>query len=223
MTNRDERGTSTPEVPATPGRRTARSPKHRPVWLVMLSLLTMMYGGMLVVQSLNGLRHPQAAKSLPWPRALTPAEEEVARQFAEVGERVVSNHPHAVRANALVALPVGLVMLFAAASALARDRRGRAIALAAGWLGIAHQLLSAALTYPVLRDLVRDTLPIYERFVALGGGGTAATPPALLSRTLFAAFVLSSAIVITGALIVIRYFGGRRGRILYGLEEEPRA
>jgi hypothetical protein len=227
MTDRDPRGTSdgsgepgTPGAPGAPGaseRRRAKSPDHRPTWLVLLSALTLLYGGSLLVSSLDGLGHPHSSTRPPMPRALTPAEEVIARQIADVDARVAGDHARALRGKALASLPVGLIMLFAAAAMLSRDRRGRTLALAAAWLGIVYQLATAWLTYPVLRDFARAGAPLYAQFLALGGEGAGATPE-LISKMLLVSFGLASAVAIAGSLLIIRYFGGRRGRILYGLE-----
>jgi hypothetical protein len=106
----------------------------------------------LLVSSLETLRDPKAATHLPVTRAMTPAEDEVARQIVDVGARVASEHARSIRGNAAASLPVALLMLLAAAATMSRDRRGRQIALAAAWTGIAYQLGTLALTYPIVRD-----------------------------------------------------------------------
>jgi hypothetical protein len=231
MTDRDPRGTPSPPgapdapgasgAPEAPERRRAKSPDHRPTWLILLSALTLLYGGSLLVSSLDGLGHPHSSARPPIPRALTPAEEVLARQIADVDARVAGEHARALRGKAIASLPVGLVMLFAAAAMMSRDRRGRALALGAAWLGIAYQLATACLTYPVLRDFARAGAPLYAQFLALGNDAAGATPE-LISKMLLASFTFTSVIAIAGSLVMIRYFGGRRGRILYGLER-PRA
>src|SRR6267142_3811155 len=60
-----------------PGPLRATAPAHRPPWLVLLSALTLVYGGMLFVSSLETLRDPRAVAHLPVGRALTPAEDEI--------------------------------------------------------------------------------------------------------------------------------------------------
>ncbi|HVZ70816.1 MAG TPA: hypothetical protein VHJ20_00445 [Polyangia bacterium] len=212
-----------PEGPRR-AKKKATSPDHRPPWLVVLSSLTLLYGGALLISSLDGLRHPPSAARLPMARALTPAEEAVAKQIADVGVRVAADHARALRTNAIASLPVGLVMLFAAASMLSRDRRGRALALISAWLGIAYQIVTACLTYPVLRDFARAGAPLYSQFLALGGGGEAAgaaATPNVVAQILVVSFAVTSALAIAGSAVVIGFFGGRKGRILYGLERAP--
>jgi hypothetical protein len=221
----DPRGRPSPAgAPAGLGPRRPRSPDHRPAWLVLLSSLTLVYGGVLLVSSLDTLRDPRAAAHHPATRPLTLAEEEIAKEILEVGTRVAVAHARAIRANAAVSLPVALLMLFAAASTISRDRRGRQVALVAGWTGIVYQLGTLALTFPFVRDYAAQTAPLVARLVALQsdgaqmGAGAGATPEAV-AKVVVAAFpVFTSAVSIASSLVLIRYFGGRRGRVLYGLE-----
>jgi hypothetical protein len=221
----DPRGRPSPAgAPAGLGARRPRSPDHRPAWLVLLSSLTLVYGGVLLVSSLDTLRDPRAAAHHPATRPLTPAEEEIAKEILDVGTRVAAAHTRAIRVNAALSLPVALLMLFAAASTISRDRRGRQVALAAGWTGIVYQLGTLALTFPFVREYAAQTAPLVARLVALQsdgvqmGAGSGATPETV-AKVVVAAFpVFTSAVSILSSLVVIRYFGGRRGRVLYGLE-----
>ncbi len=201
------------------GPRRPKSPDHRPPWLVLLSSLTLIYGGVLLVSSLEALRDPRAATHLPATRAMTPAEEEIARQLLDVGQRVASAHARSIRGNAAVSLPVALLMLFAAASTISRDRRGRQIALAAAWTGIVYQLATLGLTFPIVRDYAAQAAPLLARLVALQAESPdPSATPEVVAKVVIAFPVVTSLIAIAGSLILIGYFGGRRGRVLYGLE-----
>jgi hypothetical protein len=200
------------------GPRRPRAPDHRPAWLVLLSALTLIYGGVLLVSSLEALRDPRAVTHAPLTRALTPAEEEIARQLVDVGARVATQHARSIRGNAAASLPVALLMLFAAAAMLSRDRRGRQIALAAAWTGIVYQLATLALTFPLVRDYAWQAAPLLARLVELQGEADASATPEVFAKVVIALPVVTSAIAIAGSFVLIGYFGGRRGRILYGLE-----
>jgi hypothetical protein len=216
---RDPReGTPAPRLDGADGPLRPRSPDHRPPWLVLLSSLTLVYGGMLLVSSLDTLRNPRAETHLPVSGALTPAEDEIVRQLAEVGTRVAATHARAIRGNAAASLPVALLMLFAAASTMSLDRRGRQVALAAGWTGIVYQLATLALTFPMTRDLAAQASPLVARFVALQGGAQANATPEVFAKVVVAFPVFTSVVAIAGLLVLIRTFRGPRGRALYGLE-----
>jgi hypothetical protein len=212
-----------PAAPAAPlpppPRRRAQAPAHRPAWLMLLSSLTLIYGGVLLVSSLETLRDPRAATHLPVARALTPAEDEIARQLVDVGARVTTAHARSIRGNAAASLPVALLMLFAAAATLSRDRRGRSVALAAAWTGIVYQLGTLALTLPIVRDYASQAAPLLARLVALQADPSdAPATPEVLAKVVVAFPVVTSAVAIAGSVLLIGYFGGRRGRVLYGLE-----
>jgi hypothetical protein len=201
------------------GPRRARPPDHRPFWLVLLSSLTLIYGGVLLVTSLEALRDPRAATRMPVTRAMTPAEDELARQLVDVGVQVATTHARSIRGNAAVSLPVALLMLFAAAATMSRDRRGRVVALVAGWTGIAYQLATLAFTFPLMRDYATQAAPLLARLVAMQGDARdGAAPPDVVAKVVMAFPVVTAAVAIAGSLVLIGYFGGRRGRVLYGLE-----
>ena len=198
----------------------AKSPDHRPAWLVLLSALTLVYGGILLVSSLEALSDPRAATHVPATRAMTPAEDEIARQLVDVARSVAAAHARSIRGNAAASLPVALLMLFAAAATMSRDRRGRQVALAAAWTGIAYQLGTLVLTFPIVRDYAAQAAPLLARLVALQGeGADPAATPEVVAKMVMAFPVVTSAVAIAGSFVLIGYFGGRRGRVLYGLEK----
>ncbi|HEX4405583.1 MAG TPA: hypothetical protein VH560_12180 [Polyangia bacterium] len=221
---RDARGTAHSE-PGAFGPRRAKSPEHRPPWLVLLSSFTLIYGGVMLVSSLDALRDPRAGTHFPVREAMTEPQEVLLRQIIDVGTRIAAAHTHAIRFNAAAALPVGLLLLFAAAATMSRDRRGRQFTLLAAWVGIAYQILSAALTFPLIRQYAREAAPQLAQLVAMQAGGAAANAtPDVAAQAVIAFPLFTTALSILGSLVLVRYFGGRRGRILYGLErpEAPR-
>jgi hypothetical protein len=202
-----------------PGTGRARAPEHRPRWFVLLAALTLFYGGVLLVASLETWRDPRAPTHLPQTRSLTPAEDEIAQKLVEVNARVVAAHARTIRGNAAASVPLALLMLFAASSMLSRDRRGRTVALIAGWAGIVYQLGTLWLTYPIVRDYARQASPLLAQLAALQGGGQdAGATPEVVARIVIAFPIVMTVGAIAGSLVLIRYFGGRRGRVLYGLE-----
>jgi hypothetical protein len=226
----DPGGASSRDAPGALGTGRAQSPTHRPRWFVLLASLTLFYGGVLLVASLETWREPHAPAHLPATQTVSssedPAESERARareaiteKLAEVNARVVATHERRIRGNAAVSVPLALLMLFAAASMLSRDRRGRAIALTAGWVGIAYQLGTLWLTYPVVRDYATQASPLLAQLAALTGKAQEpSASPELVANIVIAFPVVMTLGAIGSSLVLIRYFGGRRGRVLYGLE-----
>jgi hypothetical protein len=227
MTDREPRGTPASSVPGpsddAPARRRAKSPDHRPTWLVLLSALTLLYGGRMLVGGLTVMRDPRAAIPVPVSASLTPAQDAIVRQFDDVRTRVAADHGRALRGDALVSIAEALALLFAAASTLSRDRRGRAVVLSVAWTGIAYQFGVLWLTYPVFRDLATVGGPLWSQLVSLEASPAQAKEltPEFLTSVIRTIPVVTTTLGILGSVILIGTFGGRRGRILYGLERAP--
>jgi hypothetical protein len=192
---------------------------------VLLSALMLGYGGMLLVWGLTVLRDPQATGQLPGVETfdtLPTAEGTFLRQLSAVKKDVVAAHTAAMRTEAAAALALALLMLYAAAAALARDRHGRTAALGAAWLGILYQLGTLPLSIPMARDYARASAPLLAQMVKMQDSAAAidATPESLtpIVQSLLVGLPVALAVLgIAGSGLLIAYFGGRRGRALYGL------
>jgi hypothetical protein len=162
-----------------------------------------------------------------------------------VGGEIVSRHSGAIRGRAAASMVVALFMLYSAAAALSRDRHGRTATLIAAWLGIAYQVGTLPLVIPIASDYAAASSPVLIRMMAAenpragtgdgkgpatttsGDAGTAAgdkvDPPrpetlASFTETVFLGVPIATAVLgVLGSLLLISYFGGRRGRALYGL------
>ena len=223
------------------GRPGPSAPTHRPPWLLILSSITLVYGGLMLVSGLTALRNPAAAAKFPMTRPLTPEEEVLARELVTIGGEVVDRHSGAIRARAAASMVVALFMLYSAAAALSRDRHGRTATLLAAWLGIAYQVGTLPLVMPIASDYAASSSPLLVRMMAAErpragadagaandqGAATAAgekvDPPrpesvASFTETVFLGVPIATALLgVVGSLLLIAYFGGRRGRALYGL------
>jgi hypothetical protein len=218
------------------------APTHRPPWLLILSSITLVYGGLMLVSGLTALRNPAAAAKFPMTRPLAPEEEALTRELMSVSSEIVARHSGAIRARAALSMVVALFMLYSAAAALSRDRHGRTATLIAAWLGIAYQVGTLPLVIPIASDYAQSSAPILIRMVAADNPGNAAdkgaatggapavtaageksdpTRPETLAgftQTVFLGVPIATALLgVLGSLLLISYFGGRRGRALYGL------
>jgi hypothetical protein len=277
--------------PGTGGRIAAgraSPPSHRPTWLLVLSSITLIYGGLLLVSGLTALRDPSSAARFPVARPLPPEEEALTRQLMTVSAQIVEAHAAGIRGRAAASMVLALLMLYSAAAALSRDRRGRTVTLIAAWLGIVYQLGSLPVVIPIARDYAAASAPLLAQMMAtqqstagatatsapplaapptdatahapgsvdettgavdadqagagtvtvaaLDGAATGARDPAApddaaprteavvgFMHTLFLGIpILTALLGILGSLLLIGYFGGRKGRALYGLEPPPR-
>jgi hypothetical protein len=219
------------------------APTHRPPWLLILSSITLIYGGLMLVSGLTALRNPAAAAKFPMTRPLAPEEEALTRELMAVSSEIVGRHSGAIRTRAAISMVVALFMLYSAAAALSRDRHGRTATLIAAWLGIAYQVGTLPLVIPIASDYAQSSAPILIRMVAADNPGNASSdkgaatggapavaaageksdpprPEALASftQTVFLGVPVATALLgVLGSLLLISYFGGRRGRALYGL------
>ena len=241
-----------PGADGSAARVKASAPTHRPPWLLILSSITLVYGGLLLVSGLIALRNPASAAKFPMARPLAPEEEAMTRELIAVNADIVTRHAGAIRARAGASTLLALLMLYAAAAALSRDRNGRAATLIAAWLGIVYQVASLPLLIPIAEDYARTSAPILARMVAsdlpttpagdagaaladagksteTAAGTPAAAPPSAgeaprpeaiagFMHSVFLGVPIVTAILgIMGSLLLIKYFGGRRGQELYGL------
>jgi hypothetical protein len=181
------------------------------------------YGGMLLVWGLSDLGDPQAALRLPSAEVLPPAKEEMLRDLLTANAGVIAAHRPMIRARAVATLALALLMLYAAAATLSRDRLGRGAALCAGWLGIAYQLGTLPLSIPLAAAQAHASAPILARRADLlqqAGDATPLSPEtvdAVARWVLVGVWVALAVVGVAGSIVVIAYFGGRRGRMLYGL------
>jgi hypothetical protein len=246
-------------------------PTHRPRWLLILSSITLLYGGLTLVSGLTALRNPASAARFPVTRPMAPEEEALTNELMAVSTEIVARHAGAIRGRAAASMVLALLMLYSAAAALSRDRHGRRATLITAWLGIIYQVGTLPLVIPIANDYAAVSAPILIRMVAAaegpvasgdagaagnagagsgaiagaasdatgdaGGTATAATagttpssapdrgdppprPEALtgFTQTVFLGIpILTALLGVAGSLLMIRYFGGPRGRALYGL------
>jgi len=66
------------------------APTHRPRWLLVLSSVALMYGGMLLIGGLGDLRNPTAGAKLPIARPMAPEEEALTRELIAVNAAIVA-------------------------------------------------------------------------------------------------------------------------------------
>ncbi len=127
-----------------------------------------------------------------------------------------------MRSHAVAQIVLAIVMLFAVSAIATNDRRGRPAALAAAWVGIVYHLGSALFFVFVVRAGLLASAPTWiDQVVALTGGADAGrSRQELLSSTstlLLLVPLTVSALGVGFSLIVMRFFGGPRGRAFYGV------
>ena len=195
----------------------AQAPSNRPVWLVVLALAMLLFGSLTLVEGLLTIRDPKALARLTLRDvAMTPSQEEVVRKIATIDDGIIARHRSALRLNAGFSIGFGLWTLYATAAVLSRDRNGRRLALMTAVLGATHRLVMLPLVVTVAREAAEATAPLLAELA--GGAGSAGNSLAEVAhRMVIKRQIISAAVGIGWWLLVFLYFGGRRGRELYGL------
>jgi hypothetical protein len=205
----------------------AQTPSHRPPWVTAMASMMLLYGGMTLVSALFTLREPRAAAVVAIENvARSAGQPELQRRLDQINEVVLSQYRQAIRAGALISIAVSLFTLYAVAAILSRDRHGRLLALMAGAVGIVYELGGLPYGVAMARLAAVDGAPLLAKVFIDSGQQPAGTNPAELAAKLHVAMVappiVSSLLGIGWCLAMMVYFGGRRGRVVYGLDAPPR-
>jgi hypothetical protein len=130
-------------------------------------------------------------------------------------DRAHRAHPVAVRVNTGSKLAMGLIMLLAVAAVFSADPRARQITLAAAWAGIAYQIGDAIFMFRVVRKAMLEIAPVLADLAARqAAGGSKPVPPG----TMVDVGIVGTTLVSIGfSVLLLTYFGGRRGRSFFGV------
>ncbi|HVV50340.1 MAG TPA: hypothetical protein VHO06_11815 [Polyangia bacterium] len=200
----------------------AQAPTHRPTWLTLLTSAMLVYGGITLVSALLMLREPKAMSVMAIANMARPAESaETLQKLDALSAAVVARHRGEVRAGALISLGVALLTLYAVAAILTRDPRGRRLALVTAWAGIAYQIGSVPLGVAMARQAAADGAALLAQVVIDSGRQPRGFTAAQLPQLMILPGILAAALGVACCLVLLIYFGGRRGRALYGLEPPP--
>jgi hypothetical protein len=213
--------------PAERSRPTGEAPlpSPRPAWVVVLGGVMLLFAFHLFLGGLSGLggvgRTTAASagqEGAPLVPGVDPALTALRQALMEAAARLDGTH---LRAHAAAQMALAIVLLFAVSAIATNDRRGRPASLAAAWVGIAYHLGSALFFVFVVRAGLLASPGWVDEAVALHG----APDPARLRQELLSSastllLLLPLTVSLLGigfSLIVMRYFGGPRGRAFYGV------
>lgn len=198
----------------------AQPPTHRPVWMVVLAATMLLSGGLTLVSGLLLVRDPRAAVRHTIhnvPRA--PAVEEAVGKLEPILDGIVERHRTGLRIDAIAMVAFGLFTLYAVAAVLSRDRHGRRLAVLTAVFGIVYQLAELPLSVSIAKETVALAGPLLADIIIAAGDAAGRSQAELVAalNTTAARSPLFAVIGLGWCLLLLLYFGGRRGRELYGL------
>ena len=202
----------------------AQPPTHRPIWMVVLAATMLLSGGLTLVGGLLMVRDPLSVEL----RALhsvasAPAPEEALKKVEPILREIHERHRVGLRVDAIASIALGLFTLYAVAAVLSRDRNGRRLALLTAVFGIVYQLGELPLSIQMSREFLAAAGPLLAEITSAGGEAAGRSQTGLVA-TLDAAgarALLSTAVGVGWCALLLVYFGGPRGRELYGLPRRP--
>jgi hypothetical protein len=200
------------DLPAWAQRR--QPPEARPTWVVVLALAMLVFGGRLLISGIgqmtgSGLERPNEEAA----SAHNIAEVRAVNDHVELAYR---EHPVAVRLNATSKVAMGLLMLFAVAAVFASDPRARRVTMVAAWAGIAFQIADVVFKLLILRKGMVAAAPVLVNLVARQSGAARAPSASAVISALDIFIVSLGALGILFSVVLLTFFGGKRGRSFFG-------
>jgi len=204
----------------------AQSPTFRPTWVLLMSSVMLLAGGYSLVAGLLKLRDPSIVLTVGTSGSAGSEEQvQLNRQLAAARAAAVAPHRQLVQIEAGFEILLALFTLYATAAVLSRDRNGRALTLAVGALGIVYQLGTLPVYLSLMRDYAERGADLLAQVVILSAGNQSTPDAAEVARRLRSAIVGGPIVVavlsVSGSLVLLAFFGGRRGRALYGMDAPP--
>ncbi|HEY8926748.1 MAG TPA: hypothetical protein VIU64_20335 [Polyangia bacterium] len=202
----------------------AQAPSSRPTWVLLLGSMMLLAGGYSLISGMLKLRDPGVVLTIVKVDGTAGSAEEVAIRHELSVLRTATLQPHraAIRAEAVAEVLLSLFALYATAAVLSRDRHGRALVMGVGALVILYRVAALPVHLNLMRDFAARGAELVARAVLQGTEDSSATRVGEVANRMRAAMVTEPIVVavlgIAGGLLLLGFFGGRRGRALYGLE-----
>jgi hypothetical protein len=201
----------------------AKAPTYRPPWLTVLTSSMLVYGGVTLVSALLMLREPRAMAVMAIENMVSPATStaesaEMIQKLEALSSTIVGRHKAEVRAGALISLAVALLTLYTVAALLSRDPHGRKLAMVTAVVGIVYQLGGLPLGVVMARQAASEGSALLSQVVIDSGRQPSNFTPAQLPQLMVVPAILAGVLGALACLVLLYYFGGRRGRSLYGLD-----
>jgi hypothetical protein len=204
----------------------AQAPTYRPTWVLVLASIMLLGGGYSLVTGLQKLVDPAVVLAFGTNETVgSDVEVQLNRRLAAARVAAVLPHKNMVRTEASFEILLALYTLYATAAVLSRDRNGRVLALGVGALGIAYQIGTLPVYLTLMRDFAERGADLLAQVAIQSAPGKVTASVAEIAGGMRSAIVgiviLATVISVAGSMILLAFFGGRRGRALYGIDGPP--
>jgi hypothetical protein len=198
--------------------------------MVLLASLMAMIAFQQFMGALSDLAGEPAVPPPPVAGDAAPADAEVAAHMAlgvAYGQALAEVPAGVSGFLGALRLAYASLLLFTVAAVATRDRRGRAAALIGAWVGIAHHLAAAAAFLLLIRPAILRRAPDWldeVRALTRTGGQEAVSSDLVgtwAQTVLLGAPIFGAILGVGFSLLLLVFFGGRRGRSYYGLPATP--
>jgi hypothetical protein len=209
-----------PELPPWAQRR--HLPEARPTWVVVLALTMMMFAGLSLRRALPEASDPDHPRPFD-ARVSAHVSADIEALNASVA-RSYQQHPVAVRVNIASRLAVAALMLLAVAAVFASDPRARGAAILAACAGIVHQVGDLVFGFLVFAPGLRPVAPVLIELSARHGAIKPPDPAMMASAvdlTIALYIVGPVALNVAFSVVLLTFFGGKRGRSFFGVGAGP--
>ncbi|HEY4186749.1 MAG TPA: hypothetical protein VGP07_16850 [Polyangia bacterium] len=188
--------------------------------------MMLLASGYSLISGMLKLRDPGVVLSIVMNDAAgSEAEVQLSQKLAAVRQATVNPHRKAVRAEAVVEVLLALFGLYATAAVMARDRHGRLLALLMAAFVIVYRLGCLPVYLSLMRDYAEKGADLLALAILQNASGGSDVSSADLAQRLRSAMIGEPIVVavvgVACALLLIGFFGGRRGRRLYGIDAPP--
>lgn len=186
----------------------------------------LLFGGGSLIDGLSRWREPTVDTATMLENvARASGQSEAVAQVHAAGVGIVARHRQALRADVLLTLGTALLTLYAAAAVLLGDLQARRLGVATGLAGIAVHLVRLPFAVIAARQLAGMGAPVLQQFLIQSGRQAPGMSPAEMTTALHATVVgmpvLQTGIGCVWPLVLLIFFGGRRGRDLLGTARPP--
>jgi hypothetical protein len=171
-------------------------------------------GGLTILHAVSGGTPATSTEPLPSPPTLEGVRA-IRASFALA-------HPWAVRANAASKILLAGLLLYAVAAVWSSDRRARLAAMLAAWVGIGYHVGDALFLFFVVRKGVVAAAPLLANWAASQAAPGRAVPSVQELVSMTDLLIVGTGLVgIAFSVLLLTFFGGRRGRVLFGPGQQP--